>query len=74
MYGNAVDIKPILDICKNMNIVVIEDASESLGTFYKESYIYGKHTGCVGDIGCISFNGNKIITSGGGGMILTDKK
>ena len=46
MYGNAVDIKPILDICKNMNIVVIEDASESLGTIYKDPYISGKHTGC----------------------------
>ena len=74
MYGNAVDIKPIIDICRDMNIKVIEDASESLGTFYKDNYLAGKHTGCIGDIGCISFNGNKIITSGGGGMILTDKK
>ena len=74
MYGNAVDIKPIKNICKDMNIKIIEDASESLGTFYRNSYLKGKHTGCIGDIGCISFNGNKIITSGGGGMILTNKK
>ena len=74
MYGNAVDIKPIINICKDMNIKVIEDASESLGTYYKDNYLKGKHTGCIGDIGCISFNGNKILTAGGGGMILTDNQ
>jgi len=59
-------------LCRERNIAIVEDASESLGTFYKEDKYKGKHTGTVGKLGCISFNGNKIITTGGGGMILTD--
>ncbi|SVE44549.1 uncharacterized protein METZ01_LOCUS497403, partial [marine metagenome] len=51
---------------------VVEDASESLGTFYIKGQFSGKHTGTLGKLGCLSFNGNKIITTGGGGMILTD--
>ena len=51
---------------------MVEDASESLGTIYNNGDNSGKHTGTVGKIGCLSFNGNKIITTGGGGMILTD--
>ena len=72
--GNAVDIKPILRICKSKNIKVVEDASESLGTFYRKKYLNGKHTGTIGDFGCLSFNGNKIITTGGGGAVLTNSK
>jgi len=57
----------ILDISKEFNLKIIEDAAESLGSFYKK-----KHTGIIGDVGILSFNGNKIITTGGGGMILTN--
>jgi dTDP-4-amino-4,6-dideoxygalactose transaminase len=46
---------------------VIEDASESLGTVYRSGDLKGRHTGLVGDVGALSFNGNKIITTGGGG-------
>ena len=52
----------------------MEDASESLGTAYKSGKYKGKHTGTIGKLGCLSFNGNKIITTGGGGMILTNEK
>ena len=61
-------------LCKERNIAVIEDASESLGTVYKEGDYTGCHTGTIGKLGCLSFNGNKIITTGGGGMILTNNK
>jgi len=74
IFGNAVDLSPIIDICKERNIKVIEDATESLGTRYEKNYLSGKHTGTIGELGCLSFNGNKIITTGGGGMILTDNK
>jgi len=50
----------------------VEDACESLGTFYNNGKYKGKHTGRIGKLGCLSFNGNKIITTGGGGMILAD--
>jgi len=72
MWGNACELSSIVDLCEERNIAVIEDASESLGTFYNEGKYKGKHTGTIGHLGCISFNGNKIITSGGGGMVLTD--
>ena len=72
MWGNACEFDSIFDLCKERNIAVIEDASESLGTFYNDNKYKGKHTGTVGKLGCLSFNGNKIITTGGGGMILTD--
>jgi len=52
--------------------LILEDASESLGTFYTKGKFKGEHTGSVGQMGCISFNGNKILTSGGGGMIISD--
>ena len=61
-----------MDICRKKNIALIEDAAESIGTFYKSGRYKDRHTGTVGKIGCLSFNGNKIITAGGGGMILTD--
>ena len=72
VWGNAVYLDDLLEICKERNIIIVEDASESLGTFYTKSKYESKHTGTIGDLGCISFNGNKIITTGGGGMILTD--
>lgn len=66
-FGHPVRIDEIKEICEEYNIVLIEDADESLGSFYK-----GKHTGTFGKFGTLSFNGNKTITTGGGGMIITD--
>ena len=64
-FGHPADIIKISDLCKAWHIVLIEDAAESLGSFFK-----GQHTGTFGDYGALSFNGNKIITTGGGGMLL----
>lgn len=66
-FGHPCKIKEIVAICDEYNIALIEDAAESLGSYYKE-----RHTGTFGKLGTFSFNGNKIITSGGGGMIVTD--
>lgn len=66
-FGSACKIDEILDICQSFNITLIEDSAESLGTFYK-----GKHTGLYGRVGVLSFNGNKCITSGGGGAVISD--
>lgn len=67
VLGNIVDMDRLMTIANTFGIVVVEDATESLGSFYK-----GKHTGGFGLLGCFSYNGNKIITTGGGGMIVTD--
>lgn len=67
LYGLAADMDKISDICRKHGVVLIEDAAESLGTYYK-----GKHTGTIGDYGIFSFNGNKIITTSGGGMLVSD--
>lgn len=64
-YGHPVELDEIAAVCKKWKLVLIEDAAESLGSFYK-----GRHTGTFGDFGALSFNGNKIITTGGGGMVL----
>ena len=66
-FGNPCQIEEIIGICEEFNIPVIEDAAESLGSFVEK-----RHTGTFGRIGVLSFNGNKVITTGGGGMILTD--
>jgi len=66
-FGLALRIDEIKSICDEYNIVVVEDAAESLGTYYK-----GKHTGTFGKLGTFSFNGNKTVTCGGGGAIITD--
>jgi dTDP-4-amino-4,6-dideoxygalactose transaminase len=67
LYGLSADIGKICKICKRHNVTLIEDAAESLGTTYK-----GKYTGTFGDYGIFSFNGNKIITTSGGGMLVSD--
>lgn len=67
LYGLCADLDKITRICKANNIALIEDAAESLGSYYK-----GKHTGIFGDFGVFSFNGNKIITTSGGGMLVSD--
>jgi perosamine synthetase len=64
-FGNPCRIDQIVEICRQFKIEVVEDAAESLGSFYK-----GQHTGTFGKIGVLSFNGNKILTTGGGGMLL----
>ena len=74
VWGNAAKLHELVDICKEKNIEIIEDAAESFGTKYTTGNLKGKYTGTVGKIGCLSFNGNKIITSGGGGAILTNSK
>ncbi|MGL0959780.1 LegC family aminotransferase [Vibrio vulnificus] len=64
-FGHPVELDELVAVCLKWNISLVEDAAESLGSFYK-----GKHTGTIGDFGAVSFNGNKIITTGGGGMVL----
>lgn len=66
-FGFPVDLDAIKHVCDQYNIVLVEDAAESLGSRYKR-----KHTGIIGKTAAISFNGNKIITTGGGGMVLTN--
>ena len=66
-FGHPCKIDEIKDICNKYHIALIEDAAESLGSYYKN-----KHTGTFGQMGVMSFNGNKIITAGGGGCIITD--
>jgi len=68
-FGHPCRIEEIQKICKEWHIVLVEDSAESLGSFYR-----GQHTGTFGELGVISFNGNKIITSGGGGCILTNNE
>lgn len=67
LYGLSADMDKIMEICSRYNVTVIEDAAESLGAYYK-----GKHTGTFGEFGVFSFNGNKIITTSGGGMLVSD--
>ena len=74
VWGGAADLEPITESLKKANIDIIEDASESLGTKYLSGKLRSKHTGTIGKLGCLSFNGNKIITTGGGGVILTNEK
>lgn len=67
LYGLSADMDKMMEICKKHGVAVIEDAAESLGTYYK-----GQHTGTFGDYGIFSFNGNKIITTSGGGMLVSN--
>jgi aminotransferase in exopolysaccharide biosynthesis len=64
-FGHPCRIEDIVEICERYQVPLVEDAAESLGSYYK-----GKHTGTFGEIGVLSFNGNKILTTGGGGMLL----
>ncbi|WP_010431976.1 LegC family aminotransferase [Enterobacter mori] len=63
-FGHPVELDELIAVCQKWHLVLVEDAAESLGSFYK-----GKHTGTLGEYGALSFNGNKIITTGGGGMV-----
>jgi dTDP-4-amino-4,6-dideoxygalactose transaminase len=69
LYGLSADMDKIVELCKKYNVTLIEDAAESLGTTYKDKY-----TGTFGDYGIFSFNGNKIITTSGGGMLVSNKQ
>ncbi len=69
VLGNTVDLTRFMDLADRYHLPVVEDATESLGTYYK-----GQHTGSFGLMGCFSFNGNKIITTGGGGVIVTNNE
>ena len=66
-FGHPVHLDRLVDVCRRWNLALVEDAAESLGSLY-----HGKHTGTFGLLGTLSFNGNKILTTGGGGMILAD--
>ncbi len=68
-FGHPSDLDQLLSIARDFNLVLVEDAAESLGSFYK-----GQHTGTFGLLGTLSFNGNKTITTGGGGAILTNNE
>jgi perosamine synthetase len=65
-FGHPVDMDALQELANAFHLAVVEDAAESLGSYYK-----GKHTGALGAVGALSFNGNKIITTGGGGAVLT---
>ena len=65
-FGHPVDLEPLLALCERYRLPLVEDAAESLGSFYR-----GRHTGSFGLLGAFSFNGNKIVTTGGGGAIVT---
>jgi len=67
VFGHPVEMDALLELCQSYNIDIIEDATESLGSEYK-----GQRTGSFGKLACLSFNGNKIITTGGGGMVVTN--
>lgn len=68
-YGHPCDLDALVSIASKYKLILIEDAAESIGSFYK-----GRHTGTLGEMGVLSFNGNKTITTGGGGAILTNNK
>ena len=74
VFGHPAMLDDIVDIGKKYNLSIIEDATESLGSKYTIGRYAGKFTGTIGDFGCYSFNGNKIITTGSGGMIVTNSE
>jgi perosamine synthetase len=69
ILGHPCDMDPLVELARKYGMAVVEDATESLGSMYK-----GRKAGTLGDVGCFSFNGNKLITTGGGGMIMTDNE
>lgn len=69
VFGNMADMEAIMDVAARYNLKVIEDATEALGTHYTQGRYAGKYAGTIGDFGAFSFNGNKIITTGGGGAV-----
>ncbi|GLI51890.1 aminotransferase DegT [Tepidanaerobacter syntrophicus] len=74
VFGNPADIEKLIRIKEKYNLKVIEDSTEALGSYYLEGKYKGKYCGTIGDIGVYSFNANKIITTGGGGMIVSNNQ
>lgn len=74
IFGNPCSMEKIMKIAKDYGLKVIEDATESIGSYYNQGCYKNRFTGTIGDLGVYSFNGNKIITSGGGGIIATNNK
>lgn len=72
VFGNMADMPRLLEIAKKYRLTLIEDATEALGTKYISGPLAGKFAGTMGDVGCYSFNGNKIITTGAGGMLVSN--
>ncbi|MCE3234609.1 MAG: spore coat polysaccharide biosynthesis protein SpsC [Vampirovibrio sp.] len=66
LYGDAMDMGPVLEVARKYNLKVVEDAAEALGASWR-----GQPCGTIGDVGCLSFNGNKVLTTGGGGLIIS---
>lgn len=73
VFGNMADMEAITEIAAKYNLKVIEDATEALGTKYTDGIFAGKYAGTIGDFGAYSFNGNKIITTGGGGAVTANR-
>ena len=74
VFGNMADMEKIMDIAKEYNLKVLEDSTEALGSYYTEGRYAGKYAGTIGDMGVYSFNANKIITTGGGGMVVSNNR
>lgn len=74
VFGNPANIEKLMEIKEKFNLKVIEDSTEALGSYYLEGKYAGKHCGTIGDIGVYSFNANKIITTGGGGMVVSNNQ
>ncbi|MBO4926908.1 MAG: LegC family aminotransferase [Clostridiales bacterium] len=72
VFGNMADMESIMEIARKYSIKVIEDATEALGTYYTDGLFKGRYAGTIGDYGAFSFNGNKIITTGGGGAVTSN--
>jgi dTDP-4-amino-4,6-dideoxygalactose transaminase len=72
VLGQPADLAPVVETCRRHGISILEDAAESLGAGWSSGPLVGRHTGTVGRVGAFSFNGNKIATTGGGGMLVTD--
>lgn len=74
VFGNLANMEMLMEIARQYHLTVIEDATEALGSYYEKGIYAGKFAGTIADIGVYSFNGNKIITTGGGGMIVSNNK
>ena len=72
VFGNMADMERLTDIARRYRLILIEDATEALGTRYTTGPFAGRYAGTIGDVGCYSFNGNKIITTGAGGMLVSN--
>lgn len=72
IFGNMADMEKALDIADKYNLIIIEDATEALGSYVKEGKLKGKYAGTIGKVGIYSYNGNKIITTGGVGMVVSN--